>query len=76
MKINIIDLVGKIIELKVRSNDTIERIKYKIQDKTGVPQNQQKLIFAGKLLHDKQRLKDMYIFEDTTLHLIYSLRGD
>ncbi|HEV7689637.1 MAG TPA: ubiquitin-like protein [Hyphomonadaceae bacterium] len=74
-KLTVKTLTGKSIELEVKLTDTVSSVMTKIQDKEGIPPEEQRLIYAGKQLLPDKKLEDYSIANEATVHLVLRLRG-
>jgi ubiquitin len=68
-------LTGKDIDLELPNHTTIGETKQVIQDKEGIPPDQQRLIYKGTQLEDDMTLRDYNVEQGHPVHLVLRLRG-
>jgi len=68
-------LTGKSIPFEVISNMTVATLKERLQDKEGIPPDQQRMIYLGKQLEDGRTLGDYGVVNKGIIHLVLRLRG-
>uniref|UniRef100_A0A674NH14 Ubiquitin-like protein NEDD8 n=1 Tax=Takifugu rubripes TaxID=31033 RepID=A0A674NH14_TAKRU len=68
-------LTGKEIEIDIEPTDKVERIKERVEEKEGIPPQQQRLIYSGKQMNDEKTAADYKIQGGSVLHLVLALRG-
>lgn len=75
MQIKVKTLTGKEIPIDIEPDDTVARIKERLEEKQGIPPEQQRLIFQGKQMKDDATAKSFNIIGGSVLHLVLALRG-
>ncbi|CAH8520881.1 unnamed protein product [Heterobilharzia americana] len=75
MLIKVKTLTGKEIEIDIEQTDKVDRIKERIEEKEGIPPQQQRLIFSGKQMNDDKLIQEYKIQGGSVIHLVLSLRG-
>uniref|UniRef100_A0A8C0JMM4 Ubiquitin-like protein NEDD8 n=1 Tax=Canis lupus dingo TaxID=286419 RepID=A0A8C0JMM4_CANLU len=75
-------LTGKEIEIDIEPTDKViygqyfmPRIKERVEEKEGIPPQQQRLIYSGKQMNDEKTAADYKILGGSVLHLVLALRG-
>ena len=68
-------LTGKVFTISVQSNYSVQLVKEIIQDKEGIPPDQQRLIFAGMQLMNECTIGVYGIKKESMIHLVLRLRG-
>lgn len=66
---------GETYALDVECADTVKSVKKQIQDRNGIPVEQQRLIFYGKSLEDERTLSEYAVEKCATFHMVLRLRG-
>ncbi|CAB0008914.1 unnamed protein product [Nesidiocoris tenuis] len=75
MLIRVMTYSGKTVDIDIDPDDTIFRIKERVEVLEGIPPQQQRLIFCGKQLNDEKTILEANIIGGSTLHLVLALRG-
>ncbi|XP_055468844.1 NEDD8-like [Psammomys obesus] len=74
MLIKVKTLTGKEIEIDIEPTDKVERIKEPVEEKEGIPPQQQRLIYSGQQMN-KKTAADYKILGGSVLHPVLALRG-
>jgi hypothetical protein len=66
---------GNTLTLEVEPSTLVEQLKRQIQDKEGIPLQQQRVVYAGKQLENNRAVSDYNIEKESTLYLLLRLRA-
>uniref|UniRef100_A0A9J8BIT8 Ubiquitin-like protein NEDD8 n=1 Tax=Cyprinus carpio carpio TaxID=630221 RepID=A0A9J8BIT8_CYPCA len=68
-------IIGSILKINFLLSNKVERIKERVEEKEGIPPQQQRLIYSGKQMNDEKTAADYKIQGGSVLHLVLALRG-
>ncbi|ORY29013.1 ubiquitin-related domain-containing protein [Naematelia encephala] len=75
MLLKIKTLTGKEVEIDVQPEWQVKKVKEQVEEKQGIPPDQQRLIFGGKAMADEKPLTFYNITAGAAIHLVLALRG-
>lgn len=75
MQIHLTTLTDKVLSFEVDGSDTVEVVKRMLQDQTGIPPDQARLLYSRKQLEDHRTLAEYGIEHEAKIQLILRLRG-
>ncbi|CAN6288909.1 unnamed protein product [Urochloa humidicola] len=74
-RIKVKTLSGRVIDVDVEPTDLVGRIKERVEEQVGIPTEQQRLVFGGKLLADGKTVRESNVTAGSVIHLVLALRG-
>ncbi|CAN6306007.1 unnamed protein product [Urochloa humidicola] len=74
-RIKVKTLSGGVIDVDVEATDLVSRIKERVEEQVGIPTEQQRLVFGGKLLADSKTVRESNVTAGSVIHLVLALRG-
>ena len=75
MEIRVKTMDSGVQSIQVEPSDTVDRLKVAIQEKFGVPPEQQRLIFGGRQLDGRKTIAECRIKPGDLVFLLPALRG-
>lgn len=75
MLISIKTLSGRKISLDFEPNQKVIEIKEQLQEKEGIPKEQIRLIYGGKVINDEMKIEDCKIEPGSFLMMALHLKG-
>lgn len=75
MRITVVTLAGRELPIEVDNGSTVRQIKEKVEEREGIPPEQQRLVFSGKHIEDHELISTSGLGEGARVNLVLSLKG-